>query len=75
MVMMVRCQICEEETDSHAMFNRKHVCQMCFAKLRRGKRIYKINVENKMELGKEASKIRARVFNNGNLLNFRIHIK
>jgi len=72
---MVKCQLCNQETDSHAIINKKRVCQMCFAKLREGKRIYKINVLNKDELYTEASRCRARVYNIGNLFKFGAQIR
>lgn len=48
---------------------------MCFARLREGKRIYKINVLNKDELYTEASRCRARVYNIGNLFKFGAQIR
>ncbi len=68
---MVKCQICGEQTDSHAIIDKKNVCQICFAKLRHGKRIYKISVIDKEGLFTEARRCRARVYNYGNLFGYK----
>lgn len=72
---MVKCKICKKELKRMAFIKGNVVCQKCFLRERKGKRIYKVEKAQEFmdlndELIEEIHKLRGRLANKGHSERF-----